>query len=392
MMLICFSFVTASAQHGKQKVRAQQKGFTIEGSIEGLRDGTHLYLTKDLGEDTVARTISKYGKFFFKGHVPLETDFYFIKIDTAFSKSVSMGILLVNKYIKIRSDISAWPEISVEGSIPQDEYVEIIKLYAETKKKNDSIFKKMSAEQNEIRKLYAGAQGDSLRMKIIADSINGVFKKYKNGPLEVTKEKLDNLYKDYINAHSNSIYIPDLILKCESLLKFEGMQQAYNNLTNRAKNSYFGQQLLSRLKQGDIQIGIGNIAPNFYAQAPDGDTLSLTEVVKNGKFTLLDFWASWCSPCREETPFIRKVYEVYHEKGLNILSVTSDSNKEDWIKAIKKDTMPWLHVADNRYIKISKMYGISSIPATFLIDKHGTIIAINLRGEALRKKIEELLN
>ena len=143
------------------------------------------------------------------------------------------------------------------------------------------------------------------------------------------------------------------------------------------------------MKKADI----GGVAPNFSASSPDGNQLALNDVL--GKYTIIDFWASWCKPCRRENPNVVKVYEEYHDKGLNIISVSLDKagQKERWIKAIEADKMNWEHVSNLKGWNepIAKMYNVRSIPATFLLDENGTIIAKNLRGAALGAKIATLL-
>ena len=113
-----------------------------------------------------------------------------------------------------------------------------------------------------------------------------------------------------------------------------------------------------------------------------------------GKVTILDFWASWCRPCRLENPNFVKLYDKYHEKGLNIISVSLDreNQKSRWIKAIEKDNLSWYNVSNLKYWQdpVALMYNITSIPATFILDDKGTIISTRLRGSALEKKIDEL--
>jgi thiol-disulfide isomerase/thioredoxin len=149
------------------------------------------------------------------------------------------------------------------------------------------------------------------------------------------------------------------------------------------------QKSLAEIRQSDV----GGQAPGFSAPSPDGKVISLKEVL--GKYTIIDFWASWCRPCRAENPNVVRVYNKYHDKGLNIISVSLDKagQKDRWIKAIADDKMDWHHVSNLQSWQepIAKMYGVRSIPATFLLDENGNIIDKNLRGAALESKIASLL-
>jgi peroxiredoxin len=142
-----------------------------------------------------------------------------------------------------------------------------------------------------------------------------------------------------------------------------------------------------------IAVANGKTAPEFAAPDTSGKMLSLSSF--RGKYVLIDFWASWCGPCREENPNVVKAYQRFHNKNFEILSVSLDQpgKHADWVKAIQKDGLTWYHVSDLKYWKsdIAKLYAIRSIPQNFLIDPQGKIVAQQLRGEALIKVLEKLL-
>jgi thiol-disulfide isomerase/thioredoxin len=123
-----------------------------------------------------------------------------------------------------------------------------------------------------------------------------------------------------------------------------------------------------------------------------GKPVSLSSKI-GPRLLLIDFWAGWCAPCRQENPNVLKVYNEYKKKGFDIIGVSLDRTKDDWEKAIKDDKLPWTQVSDLNYFNsaAAKLYNVASIPANFLLDEKGVIVAVNLRGEILANKVKEML-
>jgi peroxiredoxin len=166
----------------------------------------------------------------------------------------------------------------------------------------------------------------------------------------------------------------------------------FEGLSEKLKQTSIGKALKENLDKRSA-VEIGSKAPNFKAPNPQGEEIALNDVL--GKVTLIDFWAAWCKPCRVENPNIVKVYNKYHDKGFNIIGVSLDreGQKDKWIKAIEEDNLSWNHVSNLQFWSdpLAKLYNVRSIPAAFLLDENGVIVATNLRGAALEAKVKELI-
>ena len=137
---------------------------------------------------------------------------------------------------------------------------------------------------------------------------------------------------------------------------------------------------------------VGKKAPDFVSNDPKGNAVRFSENLKG--YTLVDFWASWCGPCRKENPNIVAAYKEFHDKGFNILGISLDKKKENWEKGIQDDHLDWLHVSDLKFWnnEVAKLYGVRAIPANYLVDSKGIIVARNLHGEELQTTLKSLLN
>ena len=200
--------------------------------------------------------------------------------------------------------------------------------------------------------------------------------------------------KQFLQENKNSLFSVMLISEMASRQEITPKEASefLAKMDAKVASSDIAQDLkanLDAVKESDT----GSAAPDFSAPTPTGETMSLKDAL--GKYTIIDFWASWCRPCRIENPNVVKVYNKYHDKGLNIISVSLDKadQKDKWIQAIKDDKMDWYHVSNLKFWQdpIAQQYNVRSIPATFLLDENGMIIDKDLRGAALEAKIASLL-
>jgi peroxiredoxin len=168
-------------------------------------------------------------------------------------------------------------------------------------------------------------------------------------------------------------------------------QTLLDGLNKDFRGTDIGKELIQRITAQHL-TAVGKPAPNFTQNDVKGKPLSLADL--KGKVVLLDFWASWCSPCRAENPNMLKQYKMYKDKGFEILSISLDSKQDAWEKAIADDGLPWLHVSDLKGWNnaVGRLYGVRGVPACYLIDKNGKIIADNVRGEKLNEKLAEIFS
>ena len=215
---------------------------------------------------------------------------------------------------------------------------------------------------------------------------------------EAEAELMDNdkvFKKKMVKENPDSFVSVMILLDMMNMKAFpvNEIKELYEGLDDDVKQSTIAKSLEQKLKS-ESAVAIGSKAPNFTAPTPEGEDLSLEDI--RGEVTLIDFWAAWCKPCRVENPNIVKIYEKYHDKGLEIIGVSLDrpNQRDKWLKAIEDDKLPWHQVSNLEFWNepVAQLYGIRAIPAAFILDKDGVIVARDLRGQDLENKIAELLN
>jgi len=170
-------------------------------------------------------------------------------------------------------------------------------------------------------------------------------------------------------------------------------QEQVLDLFGQQKNQYFVYKTLMKERKAEAATGVGAMYTDFSMPDPNGKVISISDYVGKNKYTLVDFWASWCGPCRAEMPTVVKAYDLYHAKGFEVVGVSLDNNKPAWVKAIDQLKMPWPQMSDIKgwACEGAALYNVKAIPANVLIDQQGKIVAKNLRGEDLLNKMAELL-
>ena len=201
-------------------------------------------------------------------------------------------------------------------------------------------------------------------------------------------------HNTFINAFADTVRNPLMALFAVSILNtddnIETIEKTLAKAGKEIPNSSYYTQLKEKIENA-TKLAVGRKAPEFQLKSPQGETLPLSAT--QGKVVLLDFWASWCRPCRVENPNLVRMYDKYKGKGFEIYSVSLDQNMQKWVAAIQQDNLKWKYHGSNLLYwqcPVAKQYEVSSIPQTFLLDREGKIIARNLRGQALEQKLEEI--
>lgn len=354
------------------------EGYVINGMLTGdVAEGTSVFL-KAIGDNNqptpIDTTTVKNGTFQFTGTAGLP-EMHYIFLDKAPGYT---AVILENGEIDFKAQKDSLGFAEITGT-PQNE------IFADYLKKSKGISERASSIQADMQK--AGASNDKATITALEEEMGELQEEYKNFEL------------DYIKSNPNgliSALLVDRALASRQLTAKE-VRDLYDSLSPEIKETKAAQGVLERLiifekkTSASKSTNIGAVAPEFSAPDPNGNQIALSDVM--GKLTLIDFWAAWCKPCRAENPNVVNVYNKYHDKGLNIIGVSLDRKADDWKNAIAKDKLSWNHVSNIAYFNdpIAKLYNVDAIPAAFLLDENGVIVAKNLRGPALEAKVAELL-
>lgn len=225
----------------------------------------------------------------------------------------------------------------------------------------------------------------------LKDSLSVVM---QNKSTEAYRKHYDDVVLAYIKSHPDSPTALHLLEQYSYtfFVNYDALSLLYNNLTDRIRALPSARLVYNAIDRNQFQSNlIGKVAPDFSLKDVAGKEVALKSF--RGNVTLMEFWASWCGPCRANNPGLVKVYNKYKTKGFKILGISLDHTKDDWLNAIKKDGLTWTHVSDLKFWNgdVSKMYHISAVPTNYLIDKDGKVLAKNLDEKALEEQLAKLL-
>lgn len=356
------------------------EGFTINGELRGdFEEGTQVYLKKtgDNGQPVeLDTTLLVNGKFQFTG-TSTEPDIHFIFVEELQGYT---AFVVENGTIHFNAQKDSLGFAEVEGTLQNDIFFSYLDKSKELSQQARSI-------QEDMQKANGASNGEAT-MAALNDEMQELQEEYKSFEI------------DFIKNNPNGLISALLLDRAMAMNTVEvgEVQSMYDALSPEIKNTKAGKKVVEsiakkkELEEASKSTAIGAKAPEFSGPNPDGEIIALSDVM--GKITLIDFWAGWCRPCRAENPNIVAVYEKYHEKGLNVVGVSLDRTAEAWKKAIADDGLTWNHISNIAYFddEIAKLYNVQAIPAAFLLDENGIIVAKNLRGPQLEEKVSELLD
>jgi peroxiredoxin len=340
--------------------------YTIKGTIDGIKTGK-VYLEKlvDGQPQTVDTTDVTDGKFSFKGEIPIP-DIRLLRLD---EQSYFAQFFLENSKITVTAKKDSLRNTKISGSASQD----IFQIYLNEMMRLQKDVK--SLHQKYQTAMAAGNSSEAEKAKIDYQAL------------------MDNslvFFKNFVKDHPNSVVSAFVTgLQLAPQVNETELEAIVNNFSPEISSSQYVLQLKKLVEEKKV-TAVGVMAPDFEMNDPNGKPVKLSAL--RGQIVLLDFWASWCAPCRQENPNVVKLYQKYHSKGFEILGVSLDRTKAKWIEAIQADQLTWLHVSDLQFWQnaAALKYAVTSIPQSFLIGKDGKIIGKGLRGEELDKKLAEI--
>jgi len=348
---------------------AREPKFRVTGTIDGAGNET-VILQKRIagGYEIIDSTALENGTFTMEGVVD-----YPQMVNLAIKgKRGGLNFFLENSDITIHGHADSLYTGSVSGSVAQSEFDGYVALFNDTNGEIKGIFERYRAARMEGNEELASELEKEL---------------------DALDSKQNDIKMEFI-ANNPSSYVTPVVLSDMSYYldaaELEGLLGKLDTSLNKVQSVITMKERLVQLKA----VAIGQKAPDFTLNDVDGNPVSLySKLGGDTKLLLLDFWAGWCGPCRQENPNVVKVWKEYNKKGFDVFGVSLDRTREDWLKAIEDDNLTWTHVSDLKFWDCApaRQYAVSAIPANFLLDGNGIIVGHNLRGDALGEKVKELL-
>ena len=345
----------------------QSNTYQVKGTIEGAADGDTLFFTTDMQSGIPSDTlIVEHGKFSFSG----ESDSVYMAMVYSAKRNELNAPFFVEPG-KISIDIKETPGASrVGGTMCNDQWQVL----------NDSVMT-IGKEINKIAEHIYGNNVTFEEQQKGMEQIEQLNKRFSAMVIGITEKNIDNEFGYFLLT-----YYPEELIDNETRLRL------IEKLSDERRQRDAIKQIEASIRQSS-KTAEGATIPNFAQATPEGDELSIMTEVSKNKITVIDFWASWCGPCRQEMPFMLALYADYKDRGLGIVGVSLDKDKDAWLNAIKTLKLPWPQMSDLKYWDnaAAKAFNINSIPHTVVVDQKGKILRRGLRGEELKQFVESEL-
>ena len=360
-------------------VFAQSESFTVKGTVGKLNSPSKVYLSYRQNKTVITDSASiKNGMFELKGQVsnPVKAK---LVLDHA-----GKGL----QSLRTPDFVELYLEKGVISLTSKDSVYNAVVVGSVVNSDNRKLTEKLAAAKNKMKVMmaeYYAAPDEKKKSKEFQDETE---KRYN----AITKE-IQEIESAFIRDNPNSYVSLDIIKNTGgSIPNVEVLDSLFKSLTETIRNSSAGKEFSERIDKLKL-VAVGAIAPDFTQMTPENQPVKLSDF--KGKYVLIDFWASWCGPCRAENPNVVKVYNQYKDNGFTVLGISLDNEKgrDAWLKAINKDQLTWTQVSDLKgwYNEVAALYSVKAVPQNFLIDPNGKIIAKNLRGEELAAKLKEII-
>lgn len=346
----------------------QQAGFKIEVQLEGA-EGQVLLEENIRGTWTSVDTADIVdGNAVLEGEVFVPGEYYLSVVGQR-GKTI---IFVENAKIAVVGKVDSLDFVKVTGSSTHDEYERVNSKVQEISK----AYMKLYQESRTVN-----AAGDTTKGRELMEKVNEMY------------ERIGTMQEDFVKENPASYVTPYFISRIQYGKDVEELDEIVNAIDPKLQTVQTIVDLKARIVKLK-SVAVGQIAPDFIQNDKDGNPVKFSDVYSKNELTLLDFWASWCGPCRTENPNVVAVFNNYKNKGFSVFGVSLDRDKDSWLKAIEDDKLTWDHVSDLTYWEnaAAQLYVVNSIPSNLLIDKNGKIIAKNKSKTELRKTVAGFLN